>query len=727
MRFIDNLLFKFGFINKSSIKKYILPTVKQIPETYQSEKTYAQLVTAYKSWVYTCIDKISKSIAMMPVKLVVYRNSTGQKINAGYQIKSELAQIPKELQAGWLTKQNITKIELEDHPYLDLIKRPNSIMTRFMLWYETMTRLELGGLCGWYLVRDGLRVPREIWPLPLTQYAELQPKVTPDLQIEYWLYRDGDVQTKFDPDDIVIFKYPNPKSPFDWFSPLMAQMYPYDIDFYLQQQQANYYKNGVMPSMIAETDQDLGKEQVDEILEQISADYGTPTKSGKVMLLHSGLKKSEGLTPKDALLDKVTKYAREKLITSYDLSEGKLGLVSDVNRANMEALDKSYTEDCLMPKTMLLEETIEAFMLPVYDQGLLLDFVLPENTDKEFNLKEADMELKNFAINVNEYRNKKGMEPVAWGDVPWGSFNNMHLSWGSNTAKEKPEKEPNEDKSMDILTKNMKPISEWSAKEKRQAWMRKNAFRNRWFHLFESNIKAFFAAQKERILNSYDAYTSDKVKGLDLTYQTKAMKPNDIGFSKKAEEEALKEFFYNFYLKMTETGANEVLQGFGMTASFSIDKTAEKYLTDRLMMFSKEVTGTTFDDIKKVLTAGYDEGLPYLDIRTELRKTFNVYEQYRAQLITRTESNSAMNKAEKLAIKQQGIDPYLLKHWLTSGAETTRETHHEAEKRYEKGIPIDEDFIVGDDTMDMPGNGSLAEENVNCLCTVVYSRSDKKL
>jgi len=166
---LEKLLDRFGYVSKKKIKRVILPYSKGIPETIVSEKTYAQLVDAYKSWVYTCIDKISKSIATMPTKLIVYRNSTGMKVNDAYNIKSQLREVPKDLHSKWLNKSGLIKVEIEDHPYLTLIKKPNSVMTRFMLWYETMTRLELGGIVGWYLVKDGLRVPREIWPLPLTQ------------------------------------------------------------------------------------------------------------------------------------------------------------------------------------------------------------------------------------------------------------------------------------------------------------------------------------------------------------------------------------------------------------------------------------------------------------------------------------------------------------------------------------------------------------------------------
>ncbi len=173
-----------------------------------------------------------------------------------------------------------------------------------------------------------------------------------------------------------------------------------------------------------------------------------------------------------------------------------------------------------------------------------------------------------------------------------------------------------------------------------------------------------------------------------------------------------------------KSSGDSVLQQFGVTVGFQIDATAKKYLASKLKRFSKEVVGTTFDDIEKILTEGYEESIPYLEVKARLKNKFDTYEQYRTQLIVRTEVNSSMNRAEKDAIKQQGLDKYLKKHWLTSGAEDTRESHKEAERRYADGIPINEDFIVGEDRMAMPGLGSVAEENINCVCVVTYSKND---
>jgi hypothetical protein len=150
------------------------------------------------------------------------------------------------------------------------------------------------------------------------------------------------------------------------------------------------------------------------------------------------------------------------------------------------------------------------------------------------------------------------------------------------------------------------------------------------------------------------------------------------------------------------------------------DPAVKEWLGDRLDEFSDEVTGTTFDEIKAVLREGWTEGKPLAAIETSLREKFAGFEQYRAQLIARTETIASANKADVDAVRQAGLDDKLLKSWLTSRDGAVRETHLKAEQDYAEGIPLEEDFKVGDDSMDSPGNGQLAEESCNCRCSVVY-------
>lgn len=451
MAFIDQMLKKVGLVRTADVGQMLGAYLTHVwGAGVVPEKTYAQLVDAYKSWVYTCIDKIAKAVAMVPLNLYVYRRKGKKIVDLSWRTKFKM--MDKGEQKYFLKEMNLEREEVTDHIFLDLIHKPNAFMTRFMLWYETLVRLELGGLCGWYLPTNMLKMPQEIWPLPLTKYAALKPKVTADLKLEYWEYTDAEVVRKFEPGEILLMKYPHPASPFMGMSPLMAQTYPYDLDLFLMQQQRGLFQNMAVPGLQLSTEQKMTKPQIKEFKEYIDETYGGALKAGGTMVFHSGLKADKvGFTGREAMLDKVAQFAREKLITAFDLSEGKVGLVKDVNRANMEALNETFILECLKPKCMLIEEVLETFLLPRYDQGLTCDFELPDLEQKEIILKERKENLENFVTVINEERAKMGLEPVEWGERPWGAFNLVQLGEMEKKEKKlpgertKPEEEEEED------------------------------------------------------------------------------------------------------------------------------------------------------------------------------------------------------------------------------------------------------------------------------------------
>jgi hypothetical protein len=199
--------------------------------------------------------------------------------------------------------------------------------------------------------------------------------------------------------------------------------------------------------------------------------------------------------------------------------------------------------------------------------------------------------------------------------------------------------------------------------------------------------------------------------------------PGDrINIDRQAAAKNLRDLVGPIVTAMVQDKGGEAMIRFGSMLQFNVnDPRARRFIGDRMDRFSREVAGTTFDRINAVVRGGFEEGKPLVVIADELRDTFEGFESYRAPLIARTETIAALNKADLLAIGQAGISDRLRKSWLTAGDEAVRDTHREAGERYaDDPIPLDENFEVGDDSMEAPGLGDLPEENINCRCTVEY-------
>jgi hypothetical protein len=413
-------LVKLG-INPTLVGSYYTTSLSGVWE----DRPWYQLVDANKGWVYTAVDKIAKSIAMIPLKLFVYRNSTGKKVmdpKFKVELKSFKTAGAKE---QFLRGQNLIEESITDHPFLDLIHKPNTYLTRFYLWYDTMIRLELGGICGWLLLRDKLGVPREIHTLPLTKFARLRARVTREAVLEGWHYEDGEVFVDFQTEDLIVMRYAHAASPWQGYGALQSQTFAYDIDLFASEQQRSFFRNGAALGQILSTDQKLTPDQRYEIQRQIEDQYTGAMKAGGTLVTHSGIKPvGKGTVPgRDSSIKDIFEIAREKILPAFDMSDGSVGLVHDVNRANMDGIREQFIMDCVQPKTMLIEEAIEEFMLPQYDPSLTLEFDLPYIGNQEFDLKKRESNLKTGYSTINEERVSDGKSIVPWGDKPWFQLN----------------------------------------------------------------------------------------------------------------------------------------------------------------------------------------------------------------------------------------------------------------------------------------------------------------
>lgn len=605
----------------AGISSQLIPFIETMQATGLS---YSTLVSSYKSWVYIAVDKIAKTVASLPLQLYTYQKNG--KVIRGSELKCAMRRdgITGRKARLWCKANNVERVLVEEHPLYELLNRPNDTQTRFQLWYDTSVKIEVGGQCLWYMPVNRLSIPAEVWPLPMRSSGELSARLNSQ-GLQGWDYTDGTLKQKFELSEGLWFLLQSPNNFYQPYSPLAAQTYPYDIDNYLMQLQYYMFKNRAAPGMTLSTAQKLSPVQVQSLIDQINTQYAGTTRAGRPMILHSGLEPAGSVVMplKELVIESVAQEAQDKLLSAYGVPAGKVGLVKDVNRANGRELDRTFMQETIRPRCMMIEETLERDLLPRYDERLTADFDLPETSEKETELQERRENLSSGFTTINEERIAQGLKPVAWGEQPW-------LPAG---------------------------------------------------------------------LLQPDMETGASASGAVGNAEGMAKRWHGRGFDVKAD----------------------------VAIDFDFDDpSVQRRLGDRLRKFSEEITGTTFDDVSAKLRDGFNAGSPLSVIADALRETFDTYDKGRAANISRTESVYSVSAADLEVAKQNGLDETMLKYWISSRDNETRATHLAAEVSYSDGIPLDAQFAVGDDSMDAPGMGALAEENCNCRCSIGYRPKDEK-
>lgn len=142
-------------------------------------------------------------------------------------------------------------------------------------------------------------------------------------------------------------------------------------------------------------------------------------------------------------------------------------------------------------------------------------------------------------------------------------------------------------------------------------------------------------------------------------------------------------------------------------------KAAKEFLDGRANKLA-DVPDEIYSSIKDELQAGLDAGDSHAELSKRVAAAFGQVEESRAQTIASTEVSACYGVSRDQAMHQAGITR---KKWLTSGLDTVRATHQEAEGQI-RGI--DEPFDVGGEELMYPGDEDGSAENViNCHCVAV--------
>lgn len=770
----------FGQESKPEGTDAIIPQMYQAwgAYGYQPSITWYQLCNMYVSWEYTAIEKIAKTIASLPPKLYRYENVGTGKTVKPYAVKSML--YGNYGLSGHYTKNahkvlkesGIKRVEVDAHPFLDLVNRPNPDTVRFDFWRLLAIHLELDGAVGIYKARPVMGNPTELYILPATWTGQFKP--IPDLSgvrlIKGYKLIDQNLHTEFSPEEIIWPHYSSLRNPYEGMSAIKAQLYAFNTDQYLNQQLTAFYKNGAMFSNMFETEQNLTPEQYKQISGQLSNYQGAKNAFQK-FILHSGLKVSKPMntTAREAMVQEVESVMRDKILSAHDMSAGKLGLTAQQNRSNLEVVDMGFFNECIRPRAMLITEYFDQFLVKNYDENLDFEFDYPHFEDRELSLKERESNLRTGYSSINEERDKEGLPPVEGGDLHYVSAMGMPIEPSAQPVEPvlpevqtevspeeeeaaifeppvKPETKPEavaEEKPKSLETKGF-----WTPEKKALAWKKFNRIASSYEPLFKkafnkhlssvraqvvdriekdgvkikSNIaamgyskrKSWLAENKSRITDLLPPVSEVKA---DLK---KSLKPIYLGILKDVGEARMKEWASE--IKKTKAAASISIQFNTQTPN------VKKWLANRLEETSKSITKTTLDTIKDDLREDFENGESQSTMVTHLHETLTEGEAYRAELVARTESTASYNQGDIEGIRQLGVEDRVGKVWLAETDERVRETHAVAAERYSDGYDADtgnpmrleDKFEVGSDSMVVPATGSIAEENVNCRCGLVY-------
>jgi len=654
-------------------------------------------VSAYRDTVFSCVNINATAMAGVPLRLYVAKGSK-EKIFRLTETKPVSKQQKDYLFSEASLQPYLRKAvdieEVIDHPFFDLMRNVNGFNNQFDLKELTTIFLELTGNGYWYLPRNGLGIPAEVWVL----YSQWM-KVIPDPKrvIKGYVLQRGMKIIKFDESEIVHFKYPSPSSEFYGMGPLMGAANAYNLEKDMTDYEKAMFENMGRPDIAILAKKGLeDKDKRERLGKMWKGAYGGPKKAGKVAVLQGDLDiKDFGFAPREMSYLGGRKRVKEMIANAFGIPMSML-TTEAVNLANAKAGNYQHAKNAILPRCRRFEEKLNEKLLPIYDEKLFSAFDSPVPEDKEFRLKEIESHIKSFYSNVNQERQVDGLEMVPWGDDILVPMNLMPLGQPAKGVKEKEEFDrlvgDVAGEIADQLRNGESSAEDEKLRDRKwQIFIRRQSPYERKFTI---KLKELFRLQEKEVLANMKRSPKAVKKGWK----------EDWLFNEKLWIARFGKEGRPFIGGVMETVGTSTLGDLAVGIDFDIDNPrAQKWLGTRLEQYSKSVNGTTLDSIKRTLREGVAEGESIPKLRKRVQGVFDGCSRYRAQMISRTETGTASGQGSLEAYRQSGVVEK--KEWLAAPDSCDDCLANEAEGP----IPLEGTFTSGDST---------PTAHPNCRCAI---------
>jgi HK97 family phage portal protein len=375
------------------------------------------------SWVYAAARLNAIAVASQPLRLYVRSRGTGAKLwntrrtdrRTKAYLSGDLAQLPSRFAMSKAAEFGDDYEAVADtHPLLDLLTRVNPYQNGFDATVLRVLYLELTGNAYVHPVIDRrLGIPAELWTMP-SQWVEIMPGdgARGEPFVRGYRYGSSDHQkTDFTPEEVIHFKYPNPRDMYYGLGKVEAAWGAVTSNEALHEMDYFFFKNKSRPDYLAVIKGNASEAELDRFTAEVENKIRGTQKTGKFLAVTGDVDlKALSFPPKDL-------EGREEIVEEIAAIFGvpvSMLRANDPNLASAEVGFASWKETTILPACRMDEDVLNQSLLPLF--GIEEDaFLAYDNPVKRDEVQESTKRLtyvQGGIITANEARQQEGLEPI---------------------------------------------------------------------------------------------------------------------------------------------------------------------------------------------------------------------------------------------------------------------------------------------------------------------------
>lgn len=586
-------------VQKADLGSIIAPVWREIPP----EKKAGQYITeGFQGWAYVAISSIADEISCSDFH--------------------------------FFRKKGKDWDEVDEHPAMSLIEKPNSIQTKEDFFWITTAYLLSEGECPWLL--DRAKNP--------TSMAILNPeRLTPifdskSLIARYDYKLSNGQKREIKSEEVVYLKLPTSHTPFRGTGVLSYITKTLDLDNFTEEFLRLFFFNAAVPTGVLESDQELNADIVKRIRMQFEARHKGVKNAHKLAILEKGLKFNKtAFTLQELQMGDQDSKIRDKILAAFKIPKSVIGIIDDVNRANGENADRVFARRAVKPKMQMIEAQINQFLLPKFGEGYWFEFENPVQDDELLKAQIREINIRSGIMTANEYREMDGLEPL---EEPEEEDTTDEVSDTEDDTEEE------KAKSLEQIAKELfEPKKEWSGEEIDAYHNEKIANSDRLEEEYQEKLKSHFERQGNKLVEQLSGKRKKQQLELDVEESDEVEKLTQPYLTLSIEQQSK--------ITFALLGIDDVIPG--------TDDIAKQWVLSKAYQLGQEVEGTTRDAVKRIIQTWTEKEQSIAELKSTLKDYFQ--DSKRAETIARTEVSRANGYATNQVYKRLGI---VGKQWVTA-------------------------------------------------------------
>ena len=310
------------------------------------------------------------------------------------------------------------------HPVARLLERVNPWHTRADLWRATETHLCLWGAAFWAIERGEDGEP-ELWPLRPDRMA-----VIPDRRryVRGFVYRGLNSSpmepVAYTPEEIVWLRYFNPLEELAGLSPLAPARLSADMGHEGLAFNRHLLRNSARPDFLLLTNQEMNETELEEFYARWETRYQGPGNAHRPAVASAVRDvKTLGLSHRDIDFIQGLRWSLEEVSRTYGVPKLLLGDFERATYANVQASERMFWRNTIVPEVKFLEEQLNRMLLPRLGYpNVTVEFDLSViealQEDENNRVQRETALLDRGVLTINEVRRERNLPEVPWGDGP---------------------------------------------------------------------------------------------------------------------------------------------------------------------------------------------------------------------------------------------------------------------------------------------------------------------